>query len=74
MFFPISMAFYSGADDEHVEVEFGFTGSCTGVRAGYRSIVPGWRQCWWRASSRVHRWLWVMRQPGEWIELNLPVT
>jgi hypothetical protein len=39
--FPASPALFSGASDEHVEVESGFAGSCTGVGAvfGFVTLV-----------------------------------
>jgi hypothetical protein len=37
--FPVSAALFSGAGGECVEVEFGFAGSCTGVRALGGSVV-----------------------------------
>jgi hypothetical protein len=70
--FSVSAVLYSDAGKKRVEVESGFTGSCTGVRADCRSVVPERRQCWRRVLSRVQRRLQVMQLAGEWIELEPP--
>jgi hypothetical protein len=70
--FPVSAALYFGVGDEHVEVEFGFASSYTGVHADCRFVVSGRRRCRQRVPSRVQRRLRAMRLAREWIELETP--
>jgi hypothetical protein len=60
----VPVAFSSGVNGAVSE-------ACTGVCAFDRSVSDR-QQCWWRASSRLQRWLWVLQTAGVQIELDSP--
>ena len=65
-----SSTFHSDVDDEPVEVEFGFAGSCLGVCGDCCFVDVVERRCSCRVSAWLRRKLWVMWTAGERIDLD----
>jgi len=62
--------FHSDVNNEPVEVESGFAGSCLGVCGGCCFVDVVERRCSCRVSAWLRRKLWVLWTAGERIDLD----